>query len=86
MLNTTQDGKILRHSLILINKMETTEIYIIKVISYRESSNLYEAIAKGYGKITLIHKGIRSNVKKNALELFIPKNRSRTIITNSIGV
>ena len=52
--------------------METTEIYIIKVISYRESSNLYEAIAKGYGKITLIHKGIRSNVKKNALELFIP--------------
>ena len=55
-----------------VNKMVTTEIYIIKVISYRESSNLYEAIAKNYGKITLIHKGIRSNTKKNALELFIP--------------
>ena len=52
--------------------MVTTEIYIIKVISYRESSNLYEAIAKDYGKITLIHKGIKSNAKKNALELFIP--------------
>ena len=52
--------------------MVTTEIYIIKVISYRESSNLYAAIAKDYGKITLIHKGVRSNAKKNALELFIP--------------
>ena len=52
--------------------MYTSEIYIIKITPYRESSNLYEAIAKDYGKITLIHKGIKANKKKNSLELFSP--------------
>ena len=50
--------------------MEDSKIYIIKISSYRESSNLYDAIAKDYGKITLIHKGIKSNLKKSQLELF----------------
>ena len=31
--------------------MEDSKIYIIKISSYRESSNLYDAIAKDYGKI-----------------------------------
>ena len=46
--------------------MQTSDIYIIKITPYRESSNLYEAIAKDYGKITLIHKGVKTN-KKNFL-------------------
>ena len=50
--------------------MEDSKIYIIKISSYRESSNLYDAIAKDYGKITFIHKGIKSNTKKSQLELF----------------
>jgi recombinational DNA repair protein (RecF pathway) len=50
--------------------MQTSDIYIIKITPYRESSNLYEAIAKDYGKITLIHKGVKTNKKKNSLELF----------------
>ena len=52
--------------------MHTSEIYIIKITPYRESSNIYDAIAKDYGKITLIHKGIKTNKKKNSLELFSP--------------
>ena len=44
--------------------MQTSDIYIIKITPYRESSNLYEAIAKDYGKITLIHKGVKTNKKK----------------------
>ena len=43
--------------------MQTSDIYIIKITPYRESSNLYEAIAKDYGKITLIHKGVKTNKK-----------------------
>ena len=31
---------------------------------------MYDAIAKDYGKITFIHKGIKSNTKKSQLELF----------------
>ena len=50
--------------------MEDSKIYIIKISSYRESSNLHDAIAKDYGKITFIHKGIKSNTKKSQLELF----------------
>jgi DNA repair protein RecO (recombination protein O) len=50
--------------------MQTSDIYIIKITPYRESSNLYEAIAKDYGKITLIHKGVKTNKKKFSLELF----------------
>ena len=45
--------------------MQTSDIYIIKISPYRESSNLYDAIAKDFGKITFIHKGIKSNKKKN---------------------
>ena len=44
--------------------MQTSDIYIIKITPYRESSNLYEAIAKDYGKITLIHKGVKTNKKE----------------------
>jgi len=51
--------------------MNTSDIYIIKITPYRESSNLYDAIAKDYGNITLIHKGIKTNKKSNPLELFI---------------
>jgi len=50
--------------------MDISEIYIIKISAYRESSNLYDAIAKDYGKITLIHKGIKTNKKNSQLELF----------------
>ena len=52
--------------------MNNSEIYIIKISAYRESSNLYDAIAKDYGKITLIHKGIKANKKNYQLELFTP--------------
>ena len=52
--------------------MITSNIYIFKITPYRESSNMYQAVAKEYGKITLIHKGIRANKKGNALELFTP--------------
>ena len=44
--------------------MQTSDIYIIKITPYRESSNIYDAIAKDFGKITLIHKGIKYNKKK----------------------
>ena len=50
--------------------MVSSDIYIIKATSYRESSNMYEAVAKDYGKVTLIHKGVKSNRKNNPLELF----------------
>ena len=52
--------------------MQTSDIYIIKITPYRESSNIYDAIAKDFGKITLIHKGIKYNTKSNSLELFCP--------------
>tara|TARA_A100001011_G_scaffold396826_1_gene495969 strand:- start:728 stop:1411 length:684 start_codon:yes stop_codon:yes gene_type:complete len=52
--------------------MQTSDIYIIKITPYRESSNIYDAIAKDFGKITLIHKGIKYNKKSNSLELFCP--------------
>ena len=52
--------------------MQTSDIYIIKISPYRESSNLYDAIAKDFGKITFIHKGVKSNKKSNSLELFCP--------------
>ena len=52
--------------------MITSNIYIFKVTPYRESSNMYQAVAKEYGKITLIHKGIKTNKKGNVLELFTP--------------
>ena len=52
--------------------MITSDIYIIKTTSYRESSNLYEAIVKDIGKVTFIHKGIKTNKKRNSLELFTP--------------
>jgi len=52
--------------------MITSNIYIFKITPYRESSNMYQAVAKEYGKITLIHKGIKANKKGNALELFTP--------------
>ncbi len=52
--------------------MQISEIYVIKITPYRESSIIYDSIAKDYGKITLIHKGIKTNTKKNALELFCP--------------
>ena len=51
--------------------MITEDIYIIKITPYRESSNLYDVIAKNYGKLTLIHKGVKKNNKKNSLELFV---------------
>ncbi len=56
--------------------MNNSEIYIIKISAYRESSNLYDAIAKDYGKITLIHKGIKTNKKNFQLELFTSYNVS----------
>ena len=52
--------------------MITSDIYIIKTSPYRESSNLYEAIVKDIGKVSLIHKGIKANKKRNSLELFTP--------------
>ncbi len=52
--------------------MKISEIYVIKITPYRESSIIYDAIAKDYGKITLIHKGIKTNRKRNSLELFCP--------------
>ena len=51
--------------------MITEDIYIIKITPYRESSNLYDVIAKNYGKLTIIHKGVKNNNKKNSLELFV---------------
>ncbi len=50
--------------------MVTSDIYIIKITPYRESSNLYDAVAKDYGKITLMHKGVKTNKKSSPLELF----------------
>ncbi len=44
--------------------MQISEIYVIKITPYRESSIIYDSIAKDYGKITLIHKGIKTNRKK----------------------
>ena len=52
--------------------MVTSDIYIIKTTPYRESSNLYDAVVKGIGKVTFIHKGIKTNKKRNSLELFTP--------------
>lgn len=52
--------------------MITSNIYIFKATPYRESSSMYQAVAKGHGKITLIHKGIKTNKKRNPLELFTP--------------
>ena len=52
--------------------MTSSDIYIIKTTPYRESSNLYEAIVKDIGKMTFIHKGIKTNNRRNALELFTP--------------
>ena len=52
--------------------MITSDIYIIKTTPYRESSNLYEAIVKDIGKVTFIHRGIKTNKKRNSLELFTP--------------
>ena len=44
--------------------MVTSNIYIFKATPYRESSSMYQAVAKGHGKITLIHKGIKTNKKE----------------------
>ena len=44
--------------------MVTSNIYIFKATPYRESSSMYQAVAKGHGKITLIHKGIKTNKKR----------------------
>ena len=52
--------------------MVTSDIYIIKITPYRESSNLYDAVVKDIGKVTFIHKGIKANKKRNSLELFTP--------------
>ena len=52
--------------------MTSSDIYIIKTTPYRESSNLYEAIVKDIGKMTFIHKGIKTNNRRNVLELFTP--------------
>ena len=52
--------------------MVTSDIYIIKITPYRESSNLYDAVVKDIGKVTFIHKGIKTNKKRNSLELFTP--------------
>jgi len=54
--------------------MENSDIYIFRVTPYRESSILYDAVVKEYGKITFIHKGIKSNKRKNALQLFCSYN------------
>ena len=52
--------------------MITSNIYIFKASPFRESSNIYQAVAEDYGKVTLIHKGIKTNKKRNALDLFTP--------------
>ena len=56
--------------------MVTSDIYIIKITPYRESSNLYDAVVKDIGKVTFIHKGIKTNKKRNSLELFTPYNNA----------
>ncbi len=50
--------------------MMCSDIYVLKITPYRESSNLYEAVAKDYGKLTLMHKGVKANNRRNSLELF----------------
>ena len=63
MLNLILDGKTQSLFLIRIFNMVTSDIYIIKTTPYRESSNLYDAVVKGIGKVTFIHKGIKTNKK-----------------------